>query len=191
MRRVVREMSQFAGNYATSLYPATELVALRLFLLKRIQTDRKISLQALLHHQPLLQNPERDATPAELATMNLTRDECRLLQSVFKSKPWLFESLTSPFLVAAFARTGVLENDALTAKLITRASYRNSACSPMDAPPDKNAPVVAFLPSMTREFLPGDAAFSPTEAYLNAVASLKRDILAAYLGFACQSTDKA
>jgi len=185
------EMSQFSGNYATSLYPATELVALRLLLLKRIQADRKVSLQALLKHRTLLQNPEREATRVELAAMNLTRDECRLLQSVFQSKPWLFESLTNPFLVAAFARTGVLANDALTARLISQASYRNAACRPMGTSTDRDALVIAFLPSMTREFHPGDSGFNPTAAHLDAVSDLKRDILAACRAIARQDAAKA
>ena len=173
------EMSQFSGSYATSLYPATELVALRLLLLKRIQADRKVSLQALLNHQTLLQNSKREATRSELAAMNLTDDECRLLQAVFQSKPWLFESLTSPFLVAAFAHTGVLENDPLTAKLVSRANYRNAACKPEGPPSDRDALVIAFLPSMIREFSPEGRRFKPSDAYLAAVESLKRDILAA------------
>jgi len=172
------EMSQFAGAYATSLYPASELVALRLMLLKRIQAGRKISLQALLNHQPLLQNSEREATRAELAAMNLTRAECRLLQSVFQSKPWLFDSLTSPFLVAAFTRSGILKKEPLTAKLISRASYRDAACKPMDTSSAGDAMVIAFLPSMTREFSPGGSGFIPSDAYLAAVDNLKRDILA-------------
>ena len=173
------EMSQFSGSYATSLYPATELVALRLLLLKRIQANRKVSIQALLNHQALLQNPEQEATRAELAAMNLSDDECRLLQAVFQSKPWLFDSLTSPFLVAAFAHTGVLENEPLTAKLISRANYRNAACKPVGTPSARDALVVAFLPSMTREFSAEGNSFLPTEAYHAAVESLQRDILAA------------
>ncbi|CAD7845742.1 MAG: hypothetical protein [Olavius algarvensis Delta 4 endosymbiont] len=173
------EMSQFSGNYATSLYPATELVALRLFLLKRIQADRKVSLPALLNHQALLQDPEREATRAEMAAMNLTRDELRLLQSVFQSKPWLFDSLTSPFLVAAFSSSGILEKEPLTAKLISRASYPNAACRPMDTSSDRDALVIAFLPSMTREFSPGNSGFIPSDAYLAAVDSLRQGILAA------------
>lgn len=173
------EMSQFSGSYATSLYPATELVALRLLLLKRIQANRKVSLQALLNHQALLQDSEQEATRSELAAMNLTDDECRLLQAVFQSKPWLFDSLTSPFLVAAFAQTGVLENDPLTAKLISRANYRNAACKPVGTSSDRDALVIAFLPSMIREFSPEGSGFIPSDAYLAVVENLKRDILAA------------
>ena len=185
------EMSQFSGSYATSLYPATELVALRLLLIKRIQADRKVSLQALLDHQNLLQTPDRAATRAELAAMNLTENECRLLQSVFQSKPWLFDSLTSPFLVEAFARTGILENEPLTAKLISRASYRNAACRPMDASSDRDALVIALLPSMTREFQPGNNRFTPSEAYLAAINNLKRDITSACLQYARQAAETA
>jgi len=185
------EMSQFSGHYATSLYPATELVALRLLLLKRIQAGRKVSLQALLKHQTLLQNSEQEATRAELAAMNLTRDECRLLQSAFQSKPWLFESLTSPFLVASFARSGVLEKEPLTAKIISRANYRKTACKTMDAPSDRDALVIALLPSMTREFSPEGSRFVPSDAYLAAVENLKRDILSAFANIVRQEMKKA
>jgi hypothetical protein len=181
------EMSQFSGSYATSLYPAAELVALRLFLLKRLEDNRQVSIQALLKHRTLLRDPRQIPTRTDLTAMNLTLEETRFLQAVFAAKPWLFESLTSPFLVAAFDRTGVLARDPLTARLIGRAHYRNTTCTPMGVPRNQNALVIAFLPSMTREFNPGDAGFQPTEAYLAAVDSLKRGILAACRHSAAQA----
>ncbi len=175
----VPEMSQFSGSYGTSLYPATELVALRLFLLKRLQSQRKVSIQALLDHQQLLKDPQRQPTRAELAAMNLMPEEARLLQAVFKSKPWLFDSLTNPFLVEAFSRIGVLEKEPLTQKLISQARYRGTPCRPMTTPTGRKSVTIAFLPSMTKEFKPGATDFNPTDAYIAAVENLKAEILAA------------
>jgi hypothetical protein len=184
------EMSQFTGSYGTSLYPATELVALRLFLLKRLHAKRKVSIQSLLDHRQLLKDPQQHPTRAELAAMNLTLKEARLLQAAFNAKPWLFNCLTSPFLVEAFSRAGVLENDPLTARLISRAHYRDTPCTPMGTRTGRKSVVIAFLPSMTKEFNPGASGFNPTEAYSAAVENLKTEILAAYRHIALQALDQ-
>lgn len=184
------EMSQFTGSYGTSLYPATELVALRLFLVKRMQAKQKISIQSLLDHQPLLKDPRLLPTRAELTAMNLTLKEARLLQAAFNAKPWLFNCLVSPFLVEAFSKAGVLENDPLTAKLISRARYRDTPCTPMGNRTGSESVVIAFLPSMTKEFIPGTSGFNPTESYSAAVENLKTEILAAYRRIALQALDQ-
>ncbi len=184
------EMSQFTGSYGTSLYPATELVALRLFLLKRIQANRKVSIQALIDHQRVLKDPQQLPTQAELTATNLNLKEFRLLQATFNAKPWLFNCLTNPFLVEAFSRAGVLENDPLTARLISRAHYRDTPCTPMDTRSGRKSVVVAFLPSMTKEFIPGVSGFNPTESYSAAVENLKTEILAAYHRTAMEALDQ-
>ncbi|MCP3956121.1 MAG: hypothetical protein GY697_28485 [Desulfobacterales bacterium] len=181
------EMSQFSGSYATSLYPATELVALRLFLLERLQTKRKVSIQSLLNHQQLLEAPQRQPTRAELAAMHLMPEEARLLQAVFKSKPWLFDSLTNPFLVEAFSRIGVLEKDPLTQKLISQAHYRDVSCTPMETRTGRESVTIAFLPSMTKEFRPGASGFNPTDEYIAVVETLKAEIFAACHRIALQA----
>ncbi len=173
------EMSQFTGSYGTSIYPATELVALRLFLLKRLQAKRKVSLQALLDHRRLLTNPQHLPTRAELAAMNLTLEETRLLQTAFTSKPWLFNCLINPFLVEAFSRAGVLDNDPLATKLIRRATHRDTPCTPMGTRTGRKSVVIAFLPSITKEFIPEGTGFNPTESYSAAVDTLKAEILEA------------
>ena len=184
------EMSQFTGSYGTSLYPATELVALRLFLLKRLHAKRKISIQSLLDHRLLLKDPQHLPTRAELTAMNLTLKETRLLQAAFNAKPWLFNCLTNPFLVEAFSRAGVLENDPLTARLISRAHYRDTPCTPMGTRTGRKSVVIAFLPSMTKEFIPGTSGFNPTDSYSAAVENLKTEILAAYRHIAMQALDQ-
>lgn len=184
------EMSQFTGSYGTSLYPATELVALRLFLLKRMQAKRKVSIQSLLDHRLILNDPQHLPTRAELAAMNLTLKEARLLQAAFNAKPWLFNCLINPFLVEAFSRAGVLENDPLTRKIISRAHYRDAPCTPMGPHTSRKSVVISFLPSMTKEFIPGTSGFSPTDSYSAAVENLKTEILAAYRHIALQALDQ-
>ena len=184
------EMSQFTGSYATSLYPSTELVALRLFLLRRLQDNRKISIQSLIDHEKLLTDPGRRPTREELAAMNLTLEETLLLQAIFESEPWLFSSLTNPFLVDAFSRTGALEKDPLTEKLIARANYRGISCTPMGNAPNRDSVVLAFLPSMTKEFVPVSSGFNPTAEYTGAIENLKNEILKSCRRIAGQAVKK-
>jgi len=49
---------------------------------------------------------------------------------------------------------------------------------------------VAFLPSITREFMPNDDGFSPSPVYLAAIESLKNGIMQAYRNAAVQSEDE-
>ena len=171
------EMSQFTGSYATSLYPSSELVALRLFLLRRVKDNRKISIQSLSNQENLLTNPGLRPTREELAAMNLTLEEALLLQTIFESKPWLFNGLSNPFLVEAFSRTGILERDPFTEKLIAKASYRGVSCTPMGTAPNRNSVVLSFLPSITKEFAPASTGFKPTAEYTGAIENLKNEIL--------------
>ncbi len=184
------EMSQFSGNYGTSLYPATELVALRLFLLKRLQNKRKVSIQSLFDHRLQLKDPQYIPTRAELTAMNLTLEETRLLQAAFNSKPWLFNSLANPFLVEAFSKTGVLEIDPLTKRLIGQARYRDTPCTPLGTRSGRESVTIAFLPSMIKEFIPGTSGFNPTRSYSAAVENLKAEILAACRRTAVQALNQ-
>lgn len=184
------EMSQFTGSYVTSLYPSTELVALRLFLLKRVKDDRKISIQSLNNQKNLLTNPGLRPTRKELAAMNLIQEEALLLQAIFESEPWLFSSLTNPFLVEAFSKTGVLEKDPFTEKLIARASYRGISCTPMGNAPNRNSVVLSFLPSITKEFAPASSGFKPTAEYTGAIENLKNEILESCRRLAGQAVKK-
>ena len=138
------EMSQFSGSYGTSLYPATELIALRLFLLKRLRDDRKVSIPALLAHRQLLLVPERPPSREELAAMKLTPEEFLLLQTAFGAKPWLFHSLNNPFLVAAFDQAGVLTKEPLTEKIISKARYPVTACASPGTPPGRESVISPF-----------------------------------------------
>jgi hypothetical protein len=183
-------MSQFSGKYATSLYPATELVALRLFLLKRLQAKRKVSIQSLFDHRQLLKAPQQTPTRAELAAMDLTMEEARLLQAVFKSKPWLFDSLANPLLVEAFSGAGVLKNSPSTARPVRRAYYLKTPWPPMDTRTSRKSVVIAFLPSITKEFIPGASGFRPTNAYIAAVEKLKAEILGVCRRIAMEARDQ-
>ncbi len=174
------EMSQFTGSYGTSLYPCTELISLRLFLLKRLRDNRKLSIQTLINHKKLLTDPEHQPTRKELAATNLTLEETLLLQAVFASKPWLFNSLTNPFLVEAFSKTGILELDPLTTQLIAGARYRDMTCTPTSRKKlNRNSVVIAFFPSITKEFILESSGFRPTREYTVAIENLQNEILKA------------
>jgi len=181
-----RDLNLFKGRYIyDSLYPSSELVALRLLLLQKIHRGEKARLDALVERQGLLTVPQMEPTDSDLQATGLNRQELRLLGDVLRSEPVFSGYLQYPFLVDSFYRLGAVAKDAFVTQKIADANYElYPACSPSPAP-SKERVVIALLPSLTNEFEYGDAdakalspyGFKPTPTFRAVTDSLQRRIV--------------
>jgi hypothetical protein len=85
-------LSQYKGKFDfASIYPATEIVALRLLLLKKINEGEEINLEELLRREDLLMNPKMEVSNQDLEAVNLKADEMQLLRDILHEEPRLFD----------------------------------------------------------------------------------------------------
>lgn len=177
------QLNQFkgAGPFA-SLYPSTELVALRLFMLTKLAGEEAVDLDAILARTPLITTPGRAPTPADMEAMNLRPEEFNLLQAVIVSEPRFLSYMRHPFLVSAYDRLGLIRMGREAQRLRDRAHYRDSACQAVSS--DKVD--LLLVPSMTTAFswkteTDGNDGFRPTDSYRSVLETLKKDILTAVM----------
>jgi len=181
-----RDLNQFKGRYLyDSLYPSSELVAIRLLLLQMIHRQERARLGALAERQALLMDPQMAPTPSDVDATGMNPQELRLLGDVLQSEPVFAAYLVHPFLVDSFYRLGVVRKDAFVAQKIAAANYAPyPACSRAMAP-SKGRVVITLLPSLTKEFDyengVADAAFpfgfKPTPTYRAVTDNLQHAIL--------------
>jgi hypothetical protein len=177
-------LSLYEGDYGvTSIYPASEFIAIRLLLLKKIHSGEKVRLSALVAREELLHNPAIKPTEQDLQAMNLTTGELKFLQETIQSKPHLFQYLKSPFLVKALYGAGAVVEDGFVREKISQASFRGDPCRHLQGSHRLNAVKICFLPSMTDEFVHGQPEdrrlsnrFQPTGFLLEMVRKLAREI---------------
>ncbi|MBW1781948.1 MAG: hypothetical protein JRL30_14550 [Deltaproteobacteria bacterium] len=180
-------LSLYQGDYGvTSIYPASEFIAIRLLLLKKIHSGKKVGLAALVAREDLLRDPEAEPTEEDLRATNLTIGELKLLQEIIHSKPHLFQYLKSPFLVAAFYNAGAVVEDGFVREKMARAGYGEYPCRPFLGSDRPEAVKICFLPSIIDEFVYGQPnahlspnAFQPTGFFRDMIRKLARDIRSA------------
>jgi hypothetical protein len=180
-------LSLYEGDYGvTSIYPASEFIAIRLFLLKKIHSGEKVRLSGLMAREDLLHNPAVPPTEQDLQAMNLTPGEVKFLQEVIQSKPHLFQYLKSPFLVKALYDAGAVVEDGVVKEKISQAGFREYPCRHLQGSRLPNAVKICFIPSLTDEFVHGRSSddpladdFEPTDFLLEMVRKLVREIEAA------------
>ncbi len=179
------KLSLYKGDYGvTSVYPAPEILALRLFLLKKINSGEKMDLDVFMQRERNLHDKGYQPSSEDLAATGLSKTEMAFLRDIFLSEPALYRYLTYPFLLKALGETGVFVSGELTESIIQAARYTPFRCKPMDFGENHDAIRIAFLPSMTKEFVYGkDAAslsrhgFKPTEFLDGIFNKLKMEIL--------------
>jgi hypothetical protein len=167
-----------------NVYPATEFLAIRLLLIKKIARGEKINLRALLERRRLLFDKGRRVGEEDLKATGLRHEEIELIRDILVRAPYLFEYLGCPFLVEGLYETGVFSVDETVTQKLAEANYEDFPCR-AERGPDKTETVrIAILPSLTKEFLfgTGDAALSPTgfvpTGYLHEmVEALKEQII--------------
>ena len=182
-----KNLSLYEGDYGvTSIYPASEFVAIRLLLLKKIHSKEKVRLSALIARKDLLCSPAVKPTQQDLHAMNLTAQELIFLKEIIQSKPYLFHYLKSPFLVKTLWGAGAVAEDDFVRDKISQASYRGYSCRHLQGSDRPGAVKICFLPSMTDEFVHGlsnnhrvSDGFQPTEFLLDMARKLAGEIEAA------------
>ena len=177
-----RRLNLFKGTREhDSLYPSVELMAIRLFLVHKLNRGEAVSLAGMLRYQALFTPGSRDAQPMELAAMSLSDTEFKFLKAVFQSEPAFLRYMQHPFLISTLRRLGVVEQDALTLSAGQLTHYRRWACPPRQPLPSSGV-TIAILPSMSRLFAasPGLVnAVTPTREYQTTQNHLKQAILQA------------
>jgi hypothetical protein len=179
------KLSLFKGDYGiTSVYPAPEILAIRLFLLKKINSGEKIDLDAFMRREANLLNENYQTLPEDLAATRLSAQEMKFLRDIFQNEPGFYRYLTCPFLLKEIAETGLLVPGEITEKIIQSADYTPFRCKCFGCRKDRDAVKIALLPSMTKEFvhdknLPSlsEYGFKPTEFLEDIFIKLKKKIL--------------
>jgi len=179
------QFNQFKGRFIfDSVYPSSELIAVRLLIQRKLHHGEKVSFTALQEGEAFLRPNANVPSPADLKAMNLSAVEFQLVKDVFTSDPLFFQYYKHPFIVDALARIGFYQQDRLTAQISRYASYRQYAPRhPQSSARD--SVTVAILPSFVQEFEFGGKyerpyvyGFKPSSNYLQAIETLKADILA-------------
>ena len=177
--------NQFKGRYVVdSVYPSSELIAIRLLILEKLNQGKQVSFSAIRSRESLFQANAALPSPADLTAMNLSVDEFQLIKDVFLSEPLYLAYYKHPFIVEALTRIGFFAPDKMTKASRERVSSgRYARCQAFDAAGSRQVNI-AILPSLIHEFQfdnmyqsPYNLGFRPTEAYLNAVYTLKTEIV--------------
>jgi len=179
------KLSLYKGEYGiTGIYPAPEVLAIRLFLLKKIKSREKIDLDAFMRREADLLNENYQPSPEDLAATGLSAREMKFLRDIFQSEPTFYRYLTCSFLLKELKETDVLASGSLTEKIIQSSDYTQFRCKPIGSRGNKNTVSIAFLPSMTKEFIFGknhpslsEYGFKPTEFLEHIFIKLKKEIL--------------
>jgi hypothetical protein len=183
-----RRLNRFKGHtLSDSLYPSTELLALRQLLVRKQKTGGKIGLSALWHHQDLLRSTDRSADPADLQKFNLSVEELKLLQAVIEAEPHFLEYLHDPNIVGALTDMQLVQEDTAIQRSQQLGGTPELAFEHISGPRDKRAVRVAILPSLTAAFSFGPHGgqlsrhgFRATKRYVEAVNRVAAELSAAY-----------
>ena len=178
-------LSLYKGDYGvTSIYPAPEILAIRLFLLKKIHAREKIDMGAFMRREGDLLNPDYQPSPADLSATRLTAREMKFLRDIFENEPGFYRYLTCPFLLKEISETGILASGDLIKEIIQSADYTPYRCNSNGRRGKKEAVKIAFLPSMTKEFHYGwphgslsEHGFKPTDFFRDISNKLKKGIM--------------
>jgi hypothetical protein len=179
------QFNLFKGNsILESVYPSSELIALRLFLIKRVHRNEKINLPAIVEQKSIFMNPSTKATPTQLRQTRLSRQELAFLQSIFNADPLLWQYLEHPFIVKTLLEMNVVENDPDVLSLANNATYKG-CLRQIEKKLPHSMIRIAVLPSFISGFENGQVSANPCKkefiaptSYLNVVEKLKTDIVA-------------
>jgi len=167
-----------------NVYPATEFLAIRLLLIKKIARGEKINLRALLERKRLLFDKGAKVGAEDLEATNLRGEEFQLIRDILERAPYLFEYLGCPFLVKGLYEAGVLSMDETVREKLAEANYRDFPCRAEEGPDKTKTVRIAILPSLTKAFLfdtteaeSSPTGFVPTDFLQEMVGTLKAQII--------------
>ena len=143
-----RRLNLFKGRRDhDSLYPCSELMAIRLLLLHKLHNNETVSMAAIQQHAALFEPGSRDAFETEMAAMGLSDTEFRFLKAVFQSEPAFLRYMRHPFIVSTLRKIGVAEPDAFTLSADLMATYDQLSPKSQEEPSNRAA-TVAIVPAM-------------------------------------------
>ena len=169
----------FKGKYVfDSVYPSSELVAIRLLIQRKLNRGEKVSFTALQEREALLRSRAIAPSQADLTAMNLSAAEFQLVKDAFTADPLFLQYYKHPFIVDTLTRVGFYQPDRFTATIGRNASY--SQYAPRSRPGDRQKMVnIGLLPSFNREFefgaryeKPYVFGFKPSAKYMKAIEKL-------------------
>jgi len=147
------KLNQFKGRASNvSLYPSSEMVALRILLLQKRHRGERIRIGALLERKPLFLDPDADFGDKDVEDTGLRPEEIRFLQDIFYSEPQLFQHLTCPCLIDTLIQLDVVEKDSLARTLSAPSMDGNIRCKPYGPGSAAGTVKIAILPSLIQEF---------------------------------------
>ena len=178
------QFNLFKGRYVfDSVYPSSELIAIRLLIQRKLHRGEKVSFTALQEREALLRPQANTPSPEDLKAMNLSAAEFQLVKDVFTADPLFYQYYKHPFIVDTMTRIGFYQPDRLTAEIGRKVSYSQYAPRPRHSE-TREMVRIAVLPSFNREFEFGASyekpyvyGFKPSANYLKAVEKLKSTIL--------------
>jgi hypothetical protein len=179
------KLNQFKGeSNFNSIYPAPELIAVRILLLKKIHQGEKVNIRSLFELDYLLNETGSAPKAEELEDVNLTFEELQFLRDAIWTEPHFKTYMEHPFLVAALYQTGAIEKDEFVEKMIQEANYKKYPCRLLAGKQDGAVVKISFLPSMIDQFRYGkdqqisnEQEFKPTDFYRQMLDRLKNTIL--------------
>jgi hypothetical protein len=166
-------MNLFKGTRdQRSLYPCTELMAIRLLLLQKRHRGETVSLAAMIRHLDLFTPGSRDAAGEELTAMGLTAEEFRFLKAVFQSEPAFLRYMQHPFIVSTLRKIGVARQDAFTLAADLKASYDQLSDRSWNGTEDQPV-TVALVPAMIPT---PEEAGNPSDDYIQVLKTVRTAI---------------
>ncbi len=158
-----------------SLYPCSELMAIRLLLLRKLHNNETVSLTAIQRQAALFKPQGRAPVPEELAVMGLNDTEFRFLKAIFHSEPAFLRYMRHPFIVSTLRKIGVAKPEPITVSADRAATYDQLSCT--DGGGDQTitiAIVPAMLPAATRVL--GNGSDRKTADDIQFVAEIRTSI---------------
>ena len=163
-----------------SVFPSTELLAIRVMLLQKMNRGEKVGLAELMGKKEELLNPRVRAGKIDLKGTRLDYSEMKLLKDVIQSEPSFMAYLEHPFIVEMLYKIGAVSMDSYVKEKIQSARYRNSDFQQGRQKTGKKSVQVAVLPSIVDSFayqsIDTDAypmGFMPQETYFEVIQTFQ------------------
>ena len=167
-----------------SVFPSTELLAIRVMLLQKMNRGEKVGLGELMKNKELLLDPLLNADGIDLEGTGLHFSEMKLLKEVIRSEPSFMAYLEHPFIVEMFHRIGAVSMDSYVKEKIHSARYKGSDFERGRKKSGQKPVQVAVLPSVVKSFayqaIDRDTyptGFMPEETYYEVVETFQNTMI--------------
>ena len=167
-----------------SVFPSTELLAIRVMLLQKMNRGEKVGLGELMKNKELLLDPLLNADGIDLEGTGLHFSEMKLLKDVIRSEPSFMAYLEHPFIVEMFYKIGAVSMDSYVKEKIHSARYKGSDFERGRKKSGQKPVQVAVLPSVVKSFayqaIDRDTyptGFMPEETYYEVIETFQNTMI--------------